>query len=338
MTSGVDSKAVASYLDEELPGLRDGALNFDLIAGGRSNLTYRMSDDESVWILRRPPTADVLATAHDMSREFRVIRALFGTTVPVPRPVALCTDSAVIGAPFYVMQFVDGTPYRTAAQLAGIGAERTTVVCERMVDTLADLHLLDPIDVGLQDFGRPSGFLERQARRWNKQLEACKSRPLLGGDELFEMLIASVPDESASGIVHGDYRLDNLLVDELGEVTAVLDWEMASLGDPLTDLALLMVYQLIVDWPHASVLADAPQAPGYLSADQVLARYVGRTGRDLPDLRFHMALAHFKLAAILEGVHYRSTRSGDGSASSAGVGDLVEPLFDAGIVFLHGPV
>jgi aminoglycoside phosphotransferase (APT) family kinase protein len=198
-----------------------------LIAGGRSNLTYEVSDGTRSWVVRRPPLGHVLATAHDMAREYRVITALPDTSVPVPLSYALCTDPDVLGAPFYVMSAVNGVAYRTADQLSAVGPARARAIAERMVGTLALLHAVVPAEVGLADFGRPEGFLARQVRRWKKQLDASRSRPLPGIDELHDLLAANTPDGTSPTIVHGDYRI-NRLVGTMRVIAAVLDWEMAT--------------------------------------------------------------------------------------------------------------
>lgn len=187
---GLDLDRFADWFNGACPGEIRGPLHGLLVAGGRSNLTYEVSDGARSWIVRRPPLGHVLATAHDMTREHRVISALRDTSVPVPLTYALCTDADVLGAPFYVMSKVEGTPYRTADQLAVVGPERTRVIAERFIDTLARLHAVVPTEVGLSDFGRPDGFLARQVRRWKKQLDASRTRPLAGVDELHERLAA----------------------------------------------------------------------------------------------------------------------------------------------------
>ena len=240
-----------------------------------------------------------------MAREYRVISALAGTKVPVPATYLLCTDPAVIGAPFYVMEKVAGTAYRSAAQLETIGAARTRAIATRMIGTLADLHAVDPGAVGLADFGRPQGFLGRQVRRWKKQLDASRSRDLPGADELYEALEARIPAESDVAIVHGDYRLDNLLIGDDDRVTAVLDWEMATLGDPLADVALLLAYQALAHLETGYAVADAATAPGFPDAEEITASYAELSGRDLSNLGFHLGLGYFKIAVICEGIYYR---------------------------------
>jgi aminoglycoside phosphotransferase (APT) family kinase protein len=337
VTEGLDTDALATWLDSERPGLLSRPLDAELITGGKSNLTYTVTDGTTDVIVRRPPLGHVLATAHDMVREHRVITALGPTDVPVPETFALCEDEAVIGAPFYVMERVSGTPYSRATQLEKLGAERTRVITQRMVDTLVALHAVDPVDVGLDDFGRPDGYLERQVRRWKKQLESSRSREIAGMDELIARLERDIPAGGDATIVHGDFRLDNLLVDDDADtVNAVLDWEMSTLGDPLTDVAVLLAYQQLSEAikPSGAIKAmvtDAPLAPGYLPGDAVLERYHEKSGRDVSDLDFHLSLAFFKLAVILEGIHYRHSHGQTLGSGFDGIGDLIEPLIAAGL-------
>jgi aminoglycoside phosphotransferase (APT) family kinase protein len=329
---GLDLVRFAAWFDDACPGEIGGPLRGQLIAGGRSNLTYEVSDGTRRWVVRRPPLGHVLATAHDMEREYRVITALRDTSVPVPLTYALCADPDVIGAPFYVMSKVDGIPYRTADQLAAVGPARARVIAERMVATLALLHAVVPAEVGLADFGRPDGFLARQVRRWKKQLDASRSRPLAGIDDLYALLAADPPDGSPPAIVHGDYRLDNVLVGADDKVAAVVDWEMATLGDPLTDVGLLIVYQRmdrLGDGPMAS------EAPGYPSVPEVLDLYAASSGRDLSDLGFYIALASFKAAVILEGIHYRYVHGQTVGEGFAEIGTLVEPLVASGLAAIQ---
>ncbi|MBC7631634.1 phosphotransferase family protein [Aeromicrobium sp.] len=339
---GLDLAALQTWLTATRPDLVTGPLTASLIAGGKSNLTYTVSDGSSEYVVRRPPMGHVLATAHDMGREHRVMAALAPTDVPVPEMLAHCDDTAVLGAPFYVMQKVSGTPYGRAAQLEPLGAVRTRLITERLVDTLATLHAVDPSAVGLADFGRPDGYLTRQVSRWKKQLDSSRSRELPGMDELVELLERTIPDTGDGTIVHGDFRLDNVLVDATSDgdgdrITAVLDWEMSTLGDPLTDVALMLAYQQLAEVAPPSgpagkgaIVTDAPLAPGYLSRDEVLARYAAASGRDVSDIGFHLALSFFKLAVILEGIHFRHSQGQTVGAGFDGIGDMIAPLIAAG--------
>lgn len=327
---GLDLDRLAAWLPDALPGAGTD-LRAELIAGGKSNLTYRLTDGRHDWVLRRPPLGHVLATAHDMVREHRVMAALRGTEVPVPEMVALCTDTEVLGAPFYLMERVAGTPYRGREELAALGPERTRAIAGTLVDTLAALHRIDPARVGLADFGRPEGFLARQVARWRQQLDASATRDLPAADELHARLAADVPAESATGIVHGDFRLDNVLVDDHDRAAAVLDWEMATLGDPLTDLALMLTYHRLGAGPLGALVTDAAQAPGFLTETEIVERYAAGSARDLSRFGWYRGLAAFKLAAILEGIHHRHLSGQTVGEGFAGIGEAIHPLLDAGL-------
>jgi aminoglycoside phosphotransferase (APT) family kinase protein len=318
-TAGLDLSRLRAYLDRNAPGLVSGDLTAELFSGGRSNLTYALTDGTDRWVLRRPPLGHVLPTAHDMTREHRVLAALGQVRFPVPGVAHLCTDPTVIGAPFYLMEHVDGTIHREPADLERLGPERVRGIALTLVDTLARLHALEPAGTGLADFGRPDGFNTRQVRRWKRQLDASRSRDLPGFDELHDRLAARVPAGSAT-VVHGDYRLDNVILSPDDTVRAVLDWEMSTLGDPLGDLALMLVYADLpvpsaagpsaagpssTDPPAAGPERSVLQVAGYPDAGTLAAHYALRSGRDVSDLQWYIAFADFKLAVILEGVHYR---------------------------------
>ncbi|MEV7996592.1 phosphotransferase family protein [Streptomyces sp. NPDC086077] len=331
---GLDPDRLRGLLDRERPGLVRGPLTGRLIEGGRSNLTYAVSDGDSRWVVRRPPLGHVLATAHDMRREHRVISALGQTKVPVPRTLLLCEDEEVLGAPFYVMEFVPGTPYRTTDQLAPLGPERTREVVLSLVDTLVELHAVDPEEVGLGDFGRPEGFLDRQLRRWGKQLDASRNRDLTGIDELHAALGRALPTSPAPAVVHGDFRLDNVLVGAGDTINAVLDWEMSTLGDPLTDLGLLVMYSMPLGMPKSPVSTTA-EAPGHPSPAELVERYAARSGRDVSAVAWYTAFAWFKLAVILEGIHYRYTLGQTVGRGFDRIGDLVPVFIEHGLTTLQ---
>ncbi|MFJ9909471.1 phosphotransferase family protein [Streptomyces sp. NPDC101152] len=373
---GLDLDRLRALLDRERPGLVHGPLTGRLIEGGRSNLTYTVSDGTGKWVVRRPPLGHVLATAHDMRREHRVISALHPTNVPVPRPVLLCEDEEVLGTPFYVMEFVAGTPYRTADQLAPLGPERTRGAVLSLVDTLVELHAVDPGEVGLADFGRPEGFLDRQLRRWGKQLDASRNRDLAGIDELHATLGRRLPTSPTPAVVHGDYRLDNVLIGTasepegragaeranarrpegpstiagsapaesaskgneptkgVDEITAILDWEMSTLGDPLTDLGLLVMYSLPLGMPDSPVSTTA-EAPGHPAPAELVERYAARSGRDVSAVSWYTAFAWFKLAVILEGIHYRYTLGQTVGQGFDRIGDLVPVFIEHGLTTLQ---
>lgn len=333
---GLDLDAFRTWYDGQRPGEIAGELSGRLIAGGKSNLTYEVTDGSSWWIVRRPPLGHVQATAHDMGREYTAMSALRDTDVPVPTTYAHCADPDVIGAPFYVMERVPGTAYRTARELEELGAQRTATIAREMVDVLARLHTVDPAEVGLGEFGRPTGFLERQVRRWGQQLDGSKTTDRPNADELHRRLAARVPDDPDegdewAGIVHGDYRLDNLLTGTDDHIKAVVDWEMATLGDVRTDLALLLVYDRLADLPAAGLVSDVSRAAGYPTGEEHLARYAGTRGRDLGDMGFHLGLAYFKLAVILEGIHFRFLQGATVGDGFDQIGAGFDPLIAAGL-------
>jgi len=331
---GLDLDRLRGLLDRERPGLVTGALSGRLIEGGRSNLTYAVTDSTTKWVVRRPPLGHVLATAHDMRREHRVISALHPTNVPVPRPILLCEDDEVLGAPFYVMEFVEGTPYRTADELTPIGPERTRGAVLELVDTLVELHAVDPAEVGLADFGRPEGFLDRQLRRWGKQLDASRNRELAGVEELHAALGRHLPDSPTPAVVHGDYRLDNVLIGEDDKIKAILDWEMSTLGDPLTDLGLLVMYSIPLELPNSPISTTA-SAPGHPAPAELIERYAARSGRDVSSVAWYTAFAWFKLAVILEGIHYRYTLGQTVGRGFDRIGELVPVFIEHGLTTLQ---
>jgi aminoglycoside phosphotransferase (APT) family kinase protein len=335
MVDGLDLDALAGFLRS--PGaVRDpadrpsGELRAQLIAGGKSNLTYRVTDDVHDWVVRRPPLGHVLATAHDMTREHRVMSALAPTTVPVPSTVALCEDPAVMGAPFYVMQFVEGSVLRRTTQSADLSDDQRAAIAHRLVDTLADLHDVDFREVGLEGFGHPEGFLERQVRRWTAQLERSRSREVPGFPELAAALAARVPASQRAGIVHGDYRLDNVLIGPDQDIRAVLDWEMATLGDPLCDLGLLPVYASPSAGVGAVVSDGMGPHNGFPSMESLVERYAARTGLDVTPLPWYIALGYYKLAVICEGIHFRHLAGQTVGTGFDRIGELVPPLVAAG--------
>ncbi|MFN8034482.1 MAG: phosphotransferase family protein [Acidimicrobiia bacterium] len=327
---GLDLDALQTFFADNAPDAGDRPLHAELIAGGRSNLTYRVTDGERQWVVRRPPLGHVLPTAHDMSREHRMLDALAATDVPVPAVLALCTDEAVIGAPFYVMEHVDGRVLRTAADVGELDDRQAARVSRELVDVLVRIHAVDVDEVGLADFGRPEGYLERQVRRWGRQWESSKTRDLPALDELARRLSNAIPLSPAPTIVHGDYRLDNTMVDPTGldRIVAVLDWEMATIGDPLADLGLLVLYWGEAD---AQVIATGQamlERPGFLTTDEVVTRYASRSGRAVDSLDFYVALGAYKLAIIVEGIHARHRMGKTLGAGFDTVGDLVPSIAD----------
>jgi aminoglycoside phosphotransferase (APT) family kinase protein len=338
--------AVGAYLAAHL---RDDAwldCSMDLIAGGRSNLTFIVSSAAGDVVLRRPPLSNRLPTAHDMAREHRVMTALGDTPVPVPATLALCTDDAVIGAPFYVMARVPGYIVRDVMPDGyATSADDRAAIGHALIDVLADLHAVVPAEVGLGDYGRPDGYLERQIRRWTTQWEATRQADPSGGAELDRLaarLREAVPASASGPIVHGDYRMDNVLLDPAspGVVAAVLDWELSTLGDPLADVGLFYVY-----WQDpsdsatqaaAGLLPSVTRLPGFPTRRELLDRYASRTDRDLSSLPWYVGFACFKLAVVLAGVASRGLAGamiGEGFVEMAA---RIPPLVEVGHSALSG--
>lgn len=306
---GLDAGRVSAWLTANIPDAT-GPFTFTLIAGGRSNLTFRVdAADGRALVLRRPPTGHVLATAHDMGREHRVIAALGPAGVPVPPALGLCVDEAVNGAPFYVMGFVDGWILRNAEEAAAaLDPASRRVAAGSLVSTLAQLHAVDPDAVGLGDLGRREGYIARQLKRWYAQYQA--SRDQGGGpsveavDRVHDRLLTGIPDQGPAAVVHGDYRLDNTVIGRDLRVAAVLDWELCTLGDPLADVGALLAYWTEPGEP--SPLGASPTAAGgFPTRAEVADMYGTASGRDLSQLGYYVAFAYWKLACILEGVYVR---------------------------------
>ena len=303
---GIDPAGIGRWFEENVDA-HSPPLAFERIAGGRSNLTYVVSDSAGRrWALRRPPLGERLGSAHDMGREYKVIAALQETEVPVPPVVGLCSDESVNGAPFYVMGFVEGPILRLKgdATLFPDESERGAIGL-RVADTLAAIHAVDPDEVGLGDLGRKQDYVARQLHRWDGQWQKSKTRELPLVDDVHRRLAARIPEQGPATIVHGDYRLDNMILSPAGEIAAVVDWELCTLGDPLADVGLLMVY-----WSEAGddlipLIEPATMAPGFPTRAEIRERYAQRSGRDLSELNFYVALGCWKLAVILEGVYAR---------------------------------
>jgi len=332
VAEGIDRAGVEAWFGEHVVGV-ELPLAFERISGGHSNLTYGVTDAAGRrWALRRPPLGKRLGSAHDMAREHKVVSALGPTTVPVAPVVGLCEDENVNGAPFYAMEFVEGPILRGLAEAGAFpqGADRQAIGM-RVADTLVDIHAVDPDAVGLGDLGRKEDYVARQLRRWQGQWEKSKTRELAAIDAVHERLAARIPEQGPATIVHGDYRLDNMILTPGGEVAAVVDWELCTLGDPLADVGLLMVY-----WPRrgedpVALGQPANLAPGFPTSEELRDRYAERSGRDLSQLGFFEALGYWKLAIILEGVYarYAAGQYGKVNEGIEGFARLVERLAGA---------
>jgi aminoglycoside phosphotransferase (APT) family kinase protein len=315
---GVDVPSVTAWLESNIAGAR-GPFAWEMIAGGHSNLTLRVTGaDGARYVLRRPPLGHVLASAHDMGREHRIIHALQGTAVPVAPALGFCDDVAVNGAPFYVMGFVDGHVIRdreTAEDVLSYDGRRHA--SESIVDTMAAIHAVDLDDVGLADLGRHEGYIARQLKRWYGQWNVQKTRELPSIDRVHDLLLARAPEQGPASIVHGDYRLDNCMVGDDGTVVAVLDWEICTLGDPMADLGLLMVYWTGPTDDASAWTGQATTAPGFMNRTELAERYAHVSGRDVSQIDYYVAFAFWKLACILEGVYARYLGGALGQRDSA---------------------
>jgi aminoglycoside phosphotransferase (APT) family kinase protein len=337
MTEGADAGVVGPYLATVLaePAWKD--LTVTLIAGGKSNLTYRLDSPAGSLVLRRPPLGQILPTAHDMGREYRVMSGLNKTEVPVPAMRHFCEDAAVLGQPFYVMERVEGHIVTTAfpAGYADAPQDKTTI-SHGLVDVLARLHSVDYQAVGLGEFGRPDGYMARQLSRWGKQWDATRIEGMDFVDTLANDLVARLPQTQRNTIVHGDYRLDNTMLHptQVGRINAVLDWEMSTLGDPLADLGILLVYWIQGDdggvRTGGSVVSSVTAQPGFLSRRQVAEEYAARTGLAIDQLPWYLAFGFFKLAVVCAGIVMRAKLGAMVGEGFDGFEGRIPPLIELG--------
>jgi aminoglycoside phosphotransferase (APT) family kinase protein len=332
---GIDEARVGEWLDANIEGA-GGPYAYELIAGGRSNLTFLVTDSSGTrMVLRRPPLGHVLATAHDMAREHRIISAVGRTGVPVPRCLGLCTDEDVNGAPFYVMSYVDGVVLDSQERGERLPEHLRAGATDHLVDVLADLHDVDIDAIGLGDLAKREGYVERQVKRWTTQWENSKTRELPAIEEVARLLAARIPRQLGVSIAHGDFRFGNVLTDVVnGRVAAVLDWELCTLGDPLADLGYIGVYWNEPGQPprRANDPSGLPGFPGYR---HIVDRYAARTGRDVSGVGYYVAFSSFRLAVISEGVYARymhgamGNQDFDASAMKAGTDALAESALAA---------
>jgi len=335
---GLDLISLESYLSKIGLIEESEGLFAELATGGRSNLTYFISNDSCQFVLRRRPLGHVQSTAHDMAREYRIIGALSATNVAVPQIYHYCKEESVIGAPFYLMERVEGSVLNSRDETKKLSNREALAISNNVIDTLATLHECKISDLGLSDFGRPEGFLERQLSRWAKQLDGSRSRDISGIDLLLSNLISGIPEnQHNNSIIHGDFRLDNCIIASDNSVAAVVDWEMATLGDSFTDLGLFVVYWDGLEKIGGSAIASGIRREyGFPSASELLNRYSLRSGNDLTHIEWYIAFGYFKLAVILEGIHLRFMQGktvGDGFEE---IGPLVEPLVNGGLGALKG--
>ncbi|MDC0223580.1 phosphotransferase family protein [bacterium] len=312
-TPGIRKNEVRKWLDIHVNGV-EGELEYHQIIGGHSNLTYTVMEESGrKWVLRRPPLGHVLATAHDMSREYRVIKALAESDVPVPKVVGLCEDTEINDAPFYVMDFVEGVVVRDAEIARSQSFSVRKKMGESLLGTLVSLHAVDVDQVGLGNLARKDAYIERQLKRWKAQFEQSTNRQISGVFEIHDKLLQNIPEQQGVGIVHGDYRLDNTIMTETGEVAAVLDWELCTLGDVLSDLAAIISYSNDL----TGMETQAMSVEGFPTPREVHDLYDSLSERDLSKLDFYISFAYWRLACILEGVYTRYGAGVMGSEADA---------------------
>ncbi|MBL8644277.1 MAG: phosphotransferase family protein [Rhodospirillaceae bacterium] len=303
-----DEAALAVYLNGALPGF-SGPAAIKQFQGGQSNPTFLITTPKAKYVLRKKPPGKLLPSAHQVEREFAVLKALHGTGVPVPAPLVLCEDASIIGTAFYVMAFVENRVF-TAPGMPGVSPDQRAGVYRSMAETLAQLHTVDWRACGLESFGRPDGYLTRQVDRWTKQYAATKTDDMPSMDKLMAWLPGHIPDSHEAAVAHGDYRLGNLLIDPVApKVVAIVDWELATIGHPLADLAYAcMAYRMPTDDPVFAGLGGVDLKPlGIPAEDELVEMYARAAGRShIPDWPFYLAFSYFRLAAITQGVYARS--------------------------------
>jgi aminoglycoside phosphotransferase (APT) family kinase protein len=316
--AGLDEAAISRWLVGNVAN-SVAPHRFTTVKGGHSNLTYLVVDARGERsVLRRPPLGPTLPSAHDMGREYRIVSGLWRTGFPVPPPQGYCADAEVTGAPFAITEFVDGLILRDAGAARSISPDDRRLMGLRFVDALAALHAIAPADAALDDLGRGEGHVERQLRRWKGQLEKSRTRELPLLDEVHRRLVSAVPAQQRVSIVHGDYRLENMIFSTDGSLRAVLDWELCTLGDPLTDLGYVLVWWTLAGESAPHLIESQPTVlPGFPTREELVARYALRTGADVTALGFYHAFGLWRLACISEGVYarYRAGAMGDGRSA-----------------------
>ena len=310
----LDLDKLGGWMTANVPGYA-GPLTYAKFAGGQSNPTYRLDTPDRAYVLRRKPFGPILPSAHAVDREYRVIAGLHPTGFPVPLPYGLCEDAAVIGSAFYVMEMVEGRTIWDGAMPGATPPERTAHY-EAMVDTLAALHNTDYAAAGLGEYGKPGNYFERQVGRWTKQYRASETEHMESVERLIEWLPRTLPEQTRTSIVHGDYRIDNMIfAPSEPKVVAVLDWELSTLGDPLADFSYLLMSWVTEPEGRSGVLGMTGPDTGIPTIEQVVERYCAATGRDgVPDLNWYFAYNLFRLTGIVQGIKKRIV---DGTASSA---------------------
>lgn len=331
---------VSAWLEAHIPETLP-PFSFELVAGGRSNMTFRVVDGaERRMVLRRPPLGPTLPSAHDVAREHRIMSALVTSCVPVPVPLALCSDPTVNEQPFYVMEFVDGIIVRDEADAErDLPEHLRCAASEALIDVLGDLHELDPDEVGLGKLGRRNHYLGRQLSRWHSQWRASSAAPVAAVEEAHRLLLRHMPNQRRHAIVHGDFRIDNIMLRRDATVAAVLDWELCTIGDPLADIGLLMVYWVQAGESAAHLPTGTPTAlPGFPTRQRLIGRYAARTGIDPDEITYYIAFGAWKLACIVAGIHARDRSTSldpDGDPALIHLRDSVPDLAERAVDLLR---
>jgi aminoglycoside phosphotransferase (APT) family kinase protein len=321
-TPGLGYQRISNWIDGHITNVRP-PFNFEQIVGGQSNLTYVVTDaSHRRMVVRRPPMSHILPTAHDMGREYRIVAALQTTEVPVPRVLGLCDDVEVIGQTFYVMDFVDGLVLRDASAAHQLSSDARLRAAKSMVEVLARIHSIDPDTVGLGDLSRRDDYLGRQLKRWYKQYGLSKSREVPLVDQVHAVLVEQMPEQPVARITHGDFRLENAIFSRSGQIIAVLDWELCTLGDPLADVGLMLAYWYEADdTPLFSDTSPASAVQGFPNRRELGSAYSKATRRDITQLDYYIAFGFWKLACIADGVYsrYAAGAMGNGETFAGGI-------------------
>lgn len=335
---GLNIEALSKWMNSRVDGALAGPLVGSLMSGGRSNPTFSLTDGERDWVLRRQPFGDIPRGAHDMRREFTVLRALEGSGVPVPRVIGLENEAGVLDSSFYVMERLEGETMRTQEDTKQLSEAQRLGLSNSLIDALIALHNIDPEAVGLGAWGRPEGFLERQLKLWKSQWDAVKVAESPAFNEAIERLSRTVPQSPPPGIVHGDYKIDNVLVDadDPTRIVGILDWEMSTRGDTLTDLGLMVSFWDDEGQAHNPVTRGATALPGFLTSGQIVEAYAKHKGIDLDLLDWYIVLADLKVAVVLEQIHARYLVGQTVGEGFSDVGQMVGPLIERALSRLNG--
>lgn len=336
-TQDLDTSTLGEYLTAHIPGFK-GPISAEKFAGGQSNPTFKLSAGGTSYVLRRKPPGELLKSAHAVDREFRVISALKDTDVPVPNTFVLCEDDSVIGSMFYVMEYLEGRILWDPSLPEAADKQERGAIFDSMNETMAALHNVNVDSVGLSDYGKPGNYFERQTGRWSKQYRASQTQDIPEMNRLMDYLVANMPeDDGQTSLVHGDYRLDNLMYHSTEpKVIALLDWELSTLGNPLADLANQCMAWMLPGSGGITGMAGVDRgALGIPSDEEYIAKYCERTGRkSIENWNFYLVFSMFRLAAILQGVAKRAELGNASSPEAKARGELVVPLAQGAVALI----